>query len=176
LRIDASPSDAVHTRVASLFAQDGVRIALDGSARFKRTYALLQGPQGIDPAALEQRMPEARWFGEAIIALAIEPAPADALPHIARALGGPGAPAGVATCEILDGVLLLEFRPAVTHPNLLVRIIDVELKRFLGFRRTHLLSPVPAGVMAAIAADGLQAPEIAPDRILDLLLEKAHVE
>lgn len=121
-------------------------------------------------------MPEARWFGEAIIALAIEPAPADALPQLARALGGPGAPAGIAACETVDGALVVELRPAVTHPNLLIRIVDVELKRFSGSRRTYLLSPVPAGVMAAIAADGLQAPEIGPDRILEMLLEKAHVE
>lgn len=121
-------------------------------------------------------MPEARWFGEAIIALAIEPAPADALPQIARALGGCGAPAGIAACEPVDGALVVEFRPRLTHPDLVTRIVDVELKRFSGSRCTHLLSPVPMDVMAAVAAGGLQAPEIGPDRILELLLEKAHVE
>jgi hypothetical protein len=70
----------------------------------------------------------------------------------------------------------VEFRPDVTPPALLLRIIDVELGRFRGARRTQLLSPLSMRTAAAIAAQGLQAPEIATDRILESLLGLEHVE
>lgn len=176
LRIDASPTDGMHTRIAAAYARAGVKIEIGGSSALARTYVLLQGPEGVDPAELEQQLPEAHWYGEAIIALAIEPAPADALPILAQALGGPGAPAGIVACETAGKSLIVEFRPALTQPALLLRIADVELQRFRGYRRTQLLSPLPVAVTAAIAANGLQAPEIEPGRILETLLERAHVE
>jgi hypothetical protein len=56
------------------------------------------------------------------------------------------------------------------------RIVDMELRRFGGVRRTELLSPLPGDVIAAIAAQGLQAPEVASDRILEMLLGVERVE
>jgi hypothetical protein len=175
LRIDAPHSPALDDRVAAL-ARDGVRVrasALDAPAR---TYVLLEGPQSVDPAQVRESIPDARWYDAAIIALAIEPQPADALPVLARALGGPGAPAGVCDCTVAGSRLIVEFLPGVTQPALIVRIIDVELRRFGGIRRTHLLTPLPMETAAAIAAHGLQAPEIAPDRILEPLLGLERVE
>jgi hypothetical protein len=166
----------MHARIAAAYARAGVEIDIAGSSAFGRTYALLQGPEGVDPSELERLLPEAHWYGEAIIALAIEPAPADALPMLAQALGGPGAPAGVVACERAGESIIVEFRPALTQPALLLRIADVELQRFRGYRRTQLLSPLPVAVTAAIAAGGLQAPEVEPARILETLLERAHVE
>jgi hypothetical protein len=175
LRIDAPPDAALQDRVAAL-ARDGVRVRVAQSESVPRTYALVEGPQAVDPAELAAQFPDARWYDAAIIALAIEPLPADALPHLARALGGPGGPAGICECTALGTHLLVEFRPDVTHADLIVRIIDVELRRFGGSRRTQLLTPLPMATMAAIAARGLQAPEIAPDRILEPLLGLEHVE
>jgi hypothetical protein len=43
-------------------------------------------------------------------------------------------------------------------------------------RRTELLAPLPEDVVAAIAAQGLQAPEVASDRILETLLGVERVE
>lgn len=174
MRIDASTHEALQDRVGAL-ARDGVRVRA-GSAAVGRTYALVEGPQAVDPAEVAQRIPDARWYDAAIVALAIEPQPADALPHLAQALGGPGAPAGIVDCAVLGSQLVVEFRPDVTHADLILRIIDVELRRFGGSRRTSLLTPLPTWVAAAIAARGLQAPEIAPDRILEPLLGLEHVE
>jgi hypothetical protein len=171
LRVDASPDD----RVVAL-SRDGVRVRVSHAAEFTRTYALVEGPEGVDPAEIAQKLPQARWYDSPIIALAIEPLPPDALPLLAQALGGSGAPAGVCECTVTGGTLLLEFRPAVTPAHLIRSIIDVELRRFGGACRTRLLSPLPMATAAAIAAAGLQAPEIASDRILESLLGLEHVE
>ena len=176
LRIDASPSEALLTRLATALAHDGVRLSFGPPNALDRTYVAVEGPEGVDPVELEQRVSDGTWYGEAVIAIAIEPAPPDVLPWVQRALGGPGGPAGVVACEISGSQLLVEFRPAVTQPGLLLRIVDVELQRVRGSRRITLLTPLPAPVAAAIAAAGLQAPEIATDRILESLLEAAHVE
>ena len=174
LRIDAPPSAAIAGRVAAL-ARDGVRVRMSDANGIARTYASIEGPEGVDPVQLEPRIPDARWYDAEIIALAIEPLPADALPVLARALGGPGAPAGVCDCTSDGTRLFLEFRPDVTPAGLLARIIEVELRRFGGSHRTKLISPLSMRAAAAIAADGLQAPEIAADRILESLLGIEHV-
>lgn len=176
LRIDAPASKTVQTRVAAVLVHDGVRISFGPPNTLARTYILLEGPQGIDPAELQSRVPEAHWYDEAIIALAIEPAPEDALPQLADALGGPGAPAGVCGVDRIGNQLVVEFRPSVTQATLVLGIADVELRRFSGYRRTRLLSALPVEVAARVAADGLQAPEIASDRILESLLGAPGVE
>lgn len=176
LRIDASPSEALQTRLATALAHDGVRLCFGTPNAVDRTYVVVEGPPGVDPAELEQRVPDGTWYGDAVIALAIEPAPPDALPWLQRALGGPGRPAGVASCEISGSQVVVDFRPAVTQPAMLLRIVDVELQRVRGIRRITLLSPLTVTVATAVAATGLQAPEIATDRVLESLLEAAHVE
>lgn len=176
LRIDASPEEALLARLATALAHDGVRLCFGPPNALDRTYVVVEGPQGVDSAELEQRVPDGTWYSEAVIALAIEPAPPDALPWLQRALGGPGRPAGVVSCEISGSHAIVEFRPAVTQPAMLLRIVDVELQRAGGSRRISLLSPLTVPVAAAIAATGLQAPEIGTDRILESLLEAAHVE
>jgi hypothetical protein len=176
LRIDAPPDEALQRRISAAFARDGVRVDFGRGHSFPRTYALIQGPAGADPVEIEQRFSEGRWYGEAIIALAIEPAPADALPGLLRTLDGPGRPAGVVGCEVAGTKLIVELQPTVTQPAFVLRIVDVELRRTSGWRRVELLSALPLEVVARIAADGLQAPEIVPDRILESLLESANVE
>jgi hypothetical protein len=175
VRIDAPSSAALSDRVAAL-ARDGMRVRMGNAGAIPRTYALIEGPEGADPSELSQRLPEARWYDAAIIALAIEPLPADALPLLEAALGGPGAPAGLHDCTRFGSQLLVEFEPEVTPPALIMRIIDVELRRFGGSRRTQVLTPLSPRIAAAVAAQGLQAPEIASDRILETLLGLEHVE
>ena len=169
VRFDAAPDLAALTR-------DGVQVRVSEAAAGSRAYALVEGPEGVDPTELMQAVPDARWYDAPIIALAIEPLAPDALPLLERALSGPGAPAGICDCTRTGGELVVEFRPDVTQAGLILRIIDVELARFASARRTRLLSPLPANVYAAIAAEGLQAPQIASDRILESLLGLEHVE
>ncbi len=79
-------------------------------------------------------------------------------------------------CAAVSGVVIVEFQPARTLPSLILNLVDVELRRFHGYRQVTLLNPLPAEVAAQIAAAGLQAAEIAPDRILETLLEQSGVE
>jgi hypothetical protein len=174
LRIDAPPAGVVD-RVAAL-QRDGVRVRFSDAGVSAPTYVLVEGPDGVDPLELQRYVSGARWYDAEIIALAIEPLPADALPVLAEALGGRGAPAGICECRIDESRLVVEFFPGVTPPALLVRIIDVELRRFGGARRTQLLSPLSIRTAAAIAAQGLQSPEIGTDRILESLLGLEYVE
>lgn len=176
LRIDEAPADALQQEVAAALRHDGLRIAFGAPSGIDRTYVLLQGPQSIDPAELEASLPAAKWYPEAIMALAIEPAPPDALPALAQALGGPGAPAGITACEQAGECVLIELVPSVTPASFVLAVADAELRRFSGYRRVRLLSPLTVDALAKIAADGLQAAEIRPDRILEALLERANVE
>lgn len=166
----------MRTGVVTALSRDGVRVRFGPTQDVPYQYALVEGPAGVDPAELRERVPDARWYDETIIALAIEPAPQDVLPHLLHALRGPGAPAGISDAYQSGAKVVVEIRASVTQPAMVLRIVDVELSRFHGFRRMELLAPLPAGVVAEIAARGLQAPEIGPDRILESLLESAHVE
>jgi hypothetical protein len=171
LRVDAPDKDAR----ADIAVRDGVRIRPGPTTRHFRTYAFVQGPDSVDPHDLGT--PDGgRWYGEAIIALAIEPAPTDALPHLLRALTGPGAPGGVLDAAVEGDSLLVDLKSSPAPRNVALRIIDVELRRFNGHRKTQLLTPLTPEIAAAIAADGLQAPEIASDRILESLLGLTNVE
>lgn len=172
-RIDA-PYSTVSEILAGL-SRDGVRTRISEHAALGRTYVLIEGPEGSDPSAFTQ-VPPVRWYDAVIVALAIEPQPSDALPLLAEALGGAGAPAGISECATIGTRLIVEFRPDVTPAHLVTRIVDMELRRFGGVRRTELLSPLPGDVIAAIAAQGLQAAEVASDRILEMLLGVERVE
>lgn len=130
----------------------------------------------MEPAETAQALPDARWFEEAVIALAIEPTPGDALRGIAGAFSAAGALAGVLDCAVFADGVVIEFQPAKTAPSLVLHVVDVELRRFHGYRKVRLLNPLPAEVLAQVAASGLQASEIGPERILETLLEQSGVE
>ena len=144
-------------------------------AQLGRTYALLEGNAAVEPSQADAAFSDATVYDEPVIALAIEPTPADALRNIMEALGGAGGPSGVVSCEAKDGAAVVEFK-AATSAAVVLHLADVELRRFNGYRTVTLLNPLPAETVAKIAASGLQAPQIGPDRILEMLLEQAHVE
>ncbi len=141
-----------------------------------RTYGLVQGPASVEPDAAAQALSGARWYEETIIALAIEPTPVDALPAIAAPFSPDAGVAGVLECTVLEKSIVVEFQPARAAPSLILNLADVELRRFHGYRKVTLLNPLPAEIIALIAASGLQAAEIGPDRILETLLEQSGVE
>ena len=176
VRFDGAIDDAQRLKLAESLPK-AVALKL-GAAHTgaKRTYGLVTGPASLEPAEVAQALPTVRWYDEAIIALAIEPTPADALPAIQNALSGEGGAAGVLECIAVSGMAIVEFQPLRTLPSLILTIADVELQRFHGYRKGTLLNPLPAELMAYVAAAGLQAAEIAPGRILETLLEQSGVE
>jgi hypothetical protein len=141
-----------------------------------RTYGLVQGPASVEPADIARALAGARWYEETIVAIAIEPTPKEALPAIAGAFSANAGVSGVVDCTVGADSMIVEFQPSRTTPSLIVHLADVELRRFHGYRKVTLLNPLTAEVLAKIAASGLQAAEVAPDRILETLLEQSGVE
>jgi hypothetical protein len=132
-----------------------------------RSYASIEMPEGFDATAIAAP-PQGVLYDRPVIALALFPTLPEALPALAEALGGRGAPAGILACRPFPGGLIAEWDPRRTQATVIVGLVDVELARFGSGRKIELLSPLPAEVAATIAADGLQAPQIAPARILEL--------
>jgi hypothetical protein len=156
---------------------DAVR-RLGGAATWRaseaaqRTYVLLELPDGYDRAAVA-----GAWAGvaydKAIIALALFPAISEALPPLLEALGGPGRPAGVLACLPCPAGVVVEWDPGLTQARVVLGIADVELRRFASPRVTEVLAPLPPTVVALLAANGLCTPQIEPQRILELRINRA---
>ena len=138
----------------------------------RRTYALLELPDGFDHAAIRAAS-EGMVYDKAVIALALFPTVSEALPPLLEALGGPGRPAGVLACRPFPGGAVVEWDPDLTQAAVILGVVDVELRRFGSTRVAELLSPLPPSVVAQLAATGLRAPQIEPQRILDLRINRA---
>ncbi len=151
--------------------RNGAGVTWQDSSAFNRSYALIEGTSA---ESLETQA-GATVFETPVIALAIRPNVAEALPAIADALGGPGRPAGILSCETILEAVVVEWNLDRSPADIILALIDVELARFGAERVNELLSPLPLPWWTAIASAGLRAPEIAPDRVLEALIEKHHV-
>jgi hypothetical protein len=139
------------------------------SARAGRTYGLVTLPAGNAASALGA----AKVHGAALIAVAVFPGVAEALPFLLDALGGAGRPSGVLGCAPCPGGVVVEWDPRQTTAATILGLIDVELRRFGGARSAELLAPLPPDLVARLASEGLQAPDIGSERELETLLERA---
>lgn len=167
IRYREMPGDAERAAVERIVRRCGGRTSWSAHPRFERAYALVE-----DADAEEVRAAASGAVLEtAIIALAVLPNVPEALPYLQDALGGAGRPDGVTACDVEDSALIVEWNLDRTGVALVLGLIDVELRRFRAARMTELLTPLPLAWWTRIAADGLRAPQIAPDRILEALLE-----
>ncbi len=164
--------DARRAAVDQTLRHQGGSAVWRANPRAGRWYALLELPDEYDRKAIERTAGPA-LYDKAIIALAVFPTVAEALPRLLDALGGSGRPAGVLGCHRGDGAVVVEWDPEITTPSVIMGLIDVELRRFESGRAAVLLSPISAAVAAKIAACGLRAPEIEPERILELRMPHA---
>jgi hypothetical protein len=135
-----------------------------------RSYALLELPDGVDLSEISIAPTEVAYEA-AVIAWAVFPTVPEALPRLYDALGGPGRPAGVLACRPCPQGAIIEWDPDSGGIEIIMKLVDVELRRFGSGRRAELLSPLTPGLSAKIAASGMSAPEIAEDRILELLID-----
>ncbi|MBV8067123.1 MAG: hypothetical protein JO113_04025 [Candidatus Eremiobacteraeota bacterium] len=172
LRIDGVVDDERRTAVDELVRRAGGKAFWRIAATAARTYALLELPQACDHAALRIASGGV-VYDKPVIAMAVFPALAEALPALLDALGGPGRPAGVLSCTRSAAGAVVEWDPDVTQAGLIAGLIDVELRRFGSARIAELLSPLPPALVASIAAAGLQASQIVPQRILELRIDRA---
>ncbi len=144
------------------------------SRRFDRAFASieLRSESGLDAL---RAATGATVYDATIIALAVTPTLPEALPALEDALAGTGRPAGIVFAEGRDGAICVAWDLAKTDAGIVMSAIDAELRRFAAARTVELLSPLPLAAMTAIVAEGLNAPEIAPDRVLEALIESRHV-
>ncbi len=168
IRFDAAPDVAERAALERSIAAAAGRVAWRSDAATGRTYGLIETPESTEFAV------SGTSFARAIIALAVTPRPPEAFPALLEALGGAGRPAGIASCERVAGDLVLEWDPSVSAVSLVIAVLDTELRRFSGARVARSLAPLPDAVTAMVAAGGLGAPEIGPDRILETYLEATH--
>lgn len=167
IRYREMPGDAERAAVERIAQRCGGRTSWSAHPRFKRAYALVEDADAGDVHGAAS----GAVLETAIIALAVLPNVPEALPHLQDALGGPGRPDGVTACDVEDSALIVEWNLDRTGTAVVLGLIDVELRRFGAGRVTELLSPLPLAWWTRIAAEGLRAPQIAPDRVLDALLE-----
>jgi hypothetical protein len=169
LRIDGGADEEARKAVDALLVNQGGRAIWHTSAATGRSYALLELP--APPGVTEIAVAAAKVYQTPIIALAVFPEVREALPSLLDALGGAGRPAAIVTCEPCGGGLVIEWDPQRASPSVVLGLVDVELRRFNSGRTAELLSPLPPGSIARIAADGLEAPQITPERVLEMLLD-----
>ncbi len=171
VRYNSIPREDLRSSLGEFARRNGAAVAWQDNAAFNRSYALIEGASA---GSLETHA-GATVFETPVIALAIRPNVAEALPAVAEALGGAGRPDGVLSCEIVSGAVVVEWNLDRSAADMVLAVIDIELARFRAARVNELLSPLPLAWWTAIASAGLQAPEIAPGRVLEALIEERHV-
>ncbi len=174
LRFQPEPSDA-EVRAVEHAAHDlGARVTWQHTIACKRMYGLVEGASPACVSTLREAT-VATVYDRPVIALAVVPTVPEALPPLMRALGGPGLPAGIHACDPCDGGIIVEWDLDVCALDVIMNVIDIEIDRFRGGRVNTLLTPLPLQWWTAIAASGLRAPEITPERVLEEQLEVQHV-
>lgn len=172
LSIDGVLDSKRRAEIDDVITRAGGRAGWRASERADRTYALLELPDGYDHAAIAAAS-NGVVYDKGVIALALFPAHPEALPFLLEALGGAGRPAGILACRPCPGGAVVEWDPDITQAAVILGIVDTELRRFGTPRVAELLSPLPPATVAKLAASGLQAPEIEPQRILELRIDRA---
>ncbi len=173
LRFTPVPDDALVRTVDAIAVRHGARATWE-RPQFGRRYVLVESapPAARDEFAASTR---AALFDGPVIALAVSPSVAEALSPLRDALGGPGGPSGVRGCEIEGDAVILEWDLDRTPYDLIEALIDVELQRYRAARVNALLTPLPLEWLTRLAAYGLHAPEIVPERVLEYQLEVHRV-
>lgn len=177
-RSDGILDDSRREAVKAAVAARGGRCTWRTSDRCRRSYALLEFPEGeasFEPLSAVAAANGATVYESPVIALAVFPAVPEALPPLLRALGGTGRPAGVLRCDACGDGAAVEWDIERTPASVVLGLVDVELARFASGRTIELLTPLPPAWRARIARDGLRAPEISSDRILEALVERAEL-
>ena len=150
-------------------ARRGAQIVWRAHVVANRSYASIAAPSHIAIADIPAASGDTIYAG-AIIALAVFPTVPEALPVLVEALSGPGGPASVLACHSVPNGVIVEWNPQRCAVEVLFGIIDVELRRFSSGRTAELLTPLPPEAIAAVAARGLQTPQITTQRILELIV------
>ena len=174
LSMEGVPTDKQRHALEEAARRGGGHAIWRSSAAAGRSYASVALP-GPDAAASISTPAGATLYEKAVIALAVFPALAEALPPLLDALAGDGRPAGILACRAIPNGVVVEWDPSVSGARLVTGLVDTELGRFACGRTSEVLSPLPPEVTTAIAAEGLQAEQILPQRVLELQIGNDRV-
>lgn len=170
LSIDGMPDERCREEIDDAVRLQGGRATWRAHPEIGRTYALLEIPGDFDTEAI-RAVVGAQWYETAVIALAVSPAVPQALPALRQALHGPGRPAGVLACHPFPNGVVVEWDPDVSRVELVLGLIDAELRRFASGRTAEVLAPLPQSAIVKLASEGLRAPEVRLDRVLEVLVD-----
>jgi len=170
LSFGETPDERRREEIDEAVRRHGGRSTWRVHPELERAYALLEHAAAADAQAI-RAVSGAQVYETAVIALAVSPAVPQALPALREALAGPGRPAGILACHPISGGLVIEWDPDVSRADLVFGVIDAELRRFASGRTAQVLSPLPESTIAKLASEGLQAPEVGLDRVLEALLD-----
>lgn len=174
LRFQPEPSDGERRAAEHAAHALGASVTWQHATACKRMYALVEGASPACISTLREAT-VATVYDRPVIALAVFPSVPEALPPLMRALGGPGRPAGIHACDPCQGGMIVEWDLDTTSLDTVMNLIDIEIDRFHARRVNALLTPLPLAWWTAIAASGLRAPEITPERVLEEQLTVQHV-
>jgi hypothetical protein len=167
LRFTPPPDDAETGAVQAACSRLGASVRWERPG-FERRYALIESAD--DRVRNELARARATIFPGPVIALAVSPTVPEALPPLLAALGGAGRPAGVYSCERHAGAAIVEWDLERTPWETIEAAIDAECGVYRSGRVNDLLTPLPVAWWTALAAYGLHAPEIVPERVLEVQL------
>jgi hypothetical protein len=170
IRFQPEADDALLAEADAIVQRFGARVTWEQSPACKRTYGLVESADAACASALREAT-RAAVLDRPIIALAITPSLAEALPPLLHALGGPGRPAGVLSCEAIGGAAIVEWDLDATAIDVVLGLVDIEIARFRARRVNALLTPLPLQWWTRIAASGLRSPDITVARVLEEQLE-----
>ncbi len=172
LSIGGTPDERHREAIDEAVRAQGGRTTWRAHPKFGRAYALIESADRVDTESI-RAVSGGQAYATAIIALAVSPAVPQALPSLQEALSGRGRPAGVLACHPFPGGTVIEWDPNVSSAEVVVGLVDVELRRFGSGRTAEVLAPLPRSTVAKIASEGLQAPEVRLDRVLEALIDDA---
>ncbi|HEX3457507.1 MAG TPA: hypothetical protein VHR97_06080 [Candidatus Baltobacteraceae bacterium] len=174
LSMEGVPTDKQRHALEEAARRGGGHAIWRSSAAAGRSYASIALPNPEAGASIATPA-GTTLYEKAVIALAVFPASAEALPPLLDAFAGDGRPAGILACRAIPNGVVVEWDPSATGACLVTSLIDAELGRFACGRTSELLSPLPPEVITAIAAEGLQAEQIVPERVLELQIGSDRV-
>ncbi|MHB8461712.1 MAG: hypothetical protein ACYDA1_03605 [Vulcanimicrobiaceae bacterium] len=138
-------------------------------------------PGAVAPGRNDQRMGHAQECGWRMcnnrgvpIELSLRVAPPQAASQVYHALAGPGGLGFISAATHDDGKIELTCDESRFSARLLRATIDASLLSSPGAHATITLhEPLSDEMLARIAAEGLQAPELTADRMIEVQLAKA---
>lgn len=166
LRFDRTFAQSEQDALASLLLSLAVTPTSWGlTGTFSRTYVRCEAAEAEAAIGRLSAAGASRIDVPPLVVLEICPAGGSGLAALGAALGGPGRPRGIVSCERAASALLVELDANVSSLDLVVAVADAELRGTP--RRIVPLLPLEDEVLAHFSALRLGAPEFGASRLIE---------